>query len=344
TLAQNRTISFDGLINNEVVFGNGTPMENNPSILKRANKKAITNALVLAMVDIANEKGEFERAKKYWNTFHCQNKLISHNGRYYTDYCKNRWCATCCGIRKAFILNRYYPIIINWEEPHLLTLTIKAIKAEDLHNKINEVINNFSKIRDRCNKRHQRGKGMKVIFIKSLECNFNATKRTYNPHYHIITPNRETALYLKQEWIKECNKTSFNAGNNAQHLIKIEDVEKGLVEVIKYGAKILSDPDPTHKRKRNRGDMVGLKVYARALHNIYNAMNNHRLYGSIGFKLPEVENENISFKYVSNYESWTYQPQQMDWINNETEKKFTEYEIDSYLEYILKTCMDKETF
>ena len=60
--------------------------------------------------------------------------------------------------------------------------------------------------------------------VLSLECNFNATKKWYNPHYHIITPNRVTALYLKQEWKKEWNKTTFNAGAKGQDIREIEDV------------------------------------------------------------------------------------------------------------------------
>lgn len=344
TLAQNRTTNKGFKNHTAVITGTGTRIENNPAILKRAKKKVISNALVLAMIDIASANGEIKMRDRYWNTYYCQTKLIVYEGRYYCDYCKNRCCATCCGIRKAHILNKYYPIISEWEEPHLLTITLKAVFASQLENRIKEMIKAFERLKDRCNKRHQRGKGMKIMGVKSLECNFNASKKTYNPHYHIITPNRQTALYIKQEWSKELNKNSYNVSSRGQHLTKIEDVENGLVEVIKYGAKILCDPDPTHKRKRKRGDMTGLNVYANALHSIYMAMDKHRLYGSFGFKLPddEVENESSSFKLVSNYETWNYRPQQMDWVNDETGKNLTEYEIDGYLEYILKSCIDVE--
>ena len=294
------------------------------------------------MIDIVKENGDTEWEQRYWNTFHCQTKLVSFQDRYYTDYCKNRWCTTCCGIRKAYLLNKYYPIISKWEEPHLVTLTLKSVKANQLKSRINQMIKTFSKIIDRQRKRHERGKGFKIYCVKSLECNFNATKRWYNPHYHIITPNRNTGVFLKQEWKKEWNKSSFNVGDEGQKVQKIDNNEKGLIEVIKYGAKILSDPNPAHKRKRKKGDMKGLNIYANALHTIYKAMNKHRLYGSIGFKLPQEKQENIPFKMVSNFETWTYQPKEMDWINNSTGNQFTEYEMDAYLAYILKTCINKE--
>jgi len=342
TLAQNRTEVFDNLIKDTIISGTGTPINGNPAVLKRANKKVITNALILAMIDITKENNEIEWKKRYWNTFHCQTTLVSLKDRYYTDYCKNRWCATCSGIRKAYLLNKYYPIISTWEEPHHITLTLKSVKADKLNKRIKEMIKAFSKIIDRCNKRNRRGKGMKIKCVKSLESNYNATKKWYNPHYHIITPNRVMGVYLKQEWKKEWNKNDYLASESAQKVQKIDNNEKGLIEVIKYGAKILSDPDPKHKKKRKKGDMTGLNIYANALHTIYKAMDKHRLYGSIGFKLPKEEKEEVAFKMVSDFETWKYKPKQMDWVNTENENCLTDYEIDSYLDYILKTCINKE--
>ncbi|RDK85451.1 protein rep [Marinirhabdus gelatinilytica] len=332
TLAVNRTNNFEDIVSSTVITGTGSRINNNPSLLKRAKRKAITNALVLAMIDVANENGEIEYIKPYWNTYYCQTSLTSTEGLYYCNWCKNRWCATCCGIRKAHILNKYYPIISTWKEPHLLTLTLKAVKAKELDSRINQITKFFKRINDRCKKRHQRGKGMKIMGVKSLECNFNATKQTYNPRYHIITPNRQTALYLKQEWKKECNKYSFQAGEKGQDLRRVNNTERDLVEVIKYGAKILSNPDPTHKRKRKKGDMTGLHIYANALHTIYKAFDRHHLFSSFGFKLPEVVEHESTERIVKEFEKWQYSPKLMDWVNNDTGKLLSEYEIDGYLE------------
>lgn len=139
-----------------------------------------------------------------------------------------------------------------------------------------------------------------------------------------------------------CQSLSTKTVEKAKDVRRIENTENGLVEVVKYGAKILSDPDPMYKRKRKKGDMTGLNIYANALHTIYKAMNNHRLYGSFGFKLPKSEKGDMSERTVSDYETWTYKPQHMDWINNVTGNNLTEYEIDGYLEYILKTCIDRK--
>ncbi len=294
------------------------------------------------MIDVAIANGETAIIRRYWNTYHCQTKLVSKDGRYHCNWCKNRWCATCCGIRKAMMIKKYYPILSRWKEPHLVTVTLKSVKAEDLDARINQIIKAFQRIKDRCNKRHLRGKGMKIMGVKSLECNFNATKRTYNPHYHLIVPNRVIGLYIMQEWKKELNKNEFNVGQKGQHIRKVNETEKDLVEVIKYGAKILSDPDPANKRKRSKGDMTGLHIYAKALHTIYKAFDKHHLYSSFGFQLPKKSKIDINIQEVNEFEQWEYNPKLMDWINIDTGRLLTEYEMDGYLEYILKTFTDKE--
>ena len=342
TLGLNGTKSIPIKKETTIISGTGTIISNISVLLKRANKKAIGNSLALALVDVAKLGGDTYMTKRYWNTYHCQAKLTSADGRYHSKWCKNRWCPTCCGIRKAILINKYYPIISKWEEPHLVTITLKSVKAKHLKARINQMISAFRRIKDRCNKRHLRGTGMKIKGIKSLECNFNASKRTYNPHYHLIVPNRVIGLYIMQEWKKELNKNEFNVGSKGQHIRAVEKTEKDLVEVIKYGAKILCDPDPEQKRKRSRGDMTGLQIYAGALHTIYKAFDKHHLFTKFGFQLPREEKKVSSVREIYDFANWQYQPELMDWVNKQTGELLTEYEIDGYLEYILSTKIDKE--
>lgn len=342
TLAQSRTQDFLHSLYNTTITGVGTAIDDNPALLKRANKKVVTNALVFALIDVAKANGDFGWIQRYWNTYHCQNELTSHDGKVYGNYCKNRWCTTCSGIRKADFIKRYYSIINSWEAPHLLTITTKTVKARELPVRINLMIKNFSRIMDRCNKRHSRGGGMKLKGIKSLECNYNAVKRWYNPHYHLIVPSRAMGLYIKQEWKKEWNKNEFIVGEKGQDIRPVGNTEKDLVEVIKYGAKILTDPDPDNKRKRKKGDLKGLKIYAKALHNIYKAFDRRKLFVNFGFNLDEENGVLPIINEVQEFESWKYNAKEMDWINTATGKKLTEYQIDYQLENLLKDYIDLE--
>ena len=78
----------------------------------------------------------------------------------------------------------------------------------------------FKLISNRCKKRHQRGKGIKLIGIKSLECNFNPIRKTYNPHYHLIVATKEMAEVLKKEWLKLWTKKYTSP--KAQHIRKVK--------------------------------------------------------------------------------------------------------------------------
>lgn len=60
----------------------------------------------------------------------------------------------------------------------------------------------FNTIKDKYRKWHSKGKSIKLMGIKSFECNFNPKEKTYNPHFHFIVPDYATAMLLKQEWKK----------------------------------------------------------------------------------------------------------------------------------------------
>jgi hypothetical protein len=83
----------------------------------------------------------------------------------------------------------------------LFTLTAKSVNAKHLNKRMIDTKRALRILLNRLKKRHQRGQGIKVMVIKSLECNFNPVKRTYSPHFHLIVPNMETAQLLNDEWL-----------------------------------------------------------------------------------------------------------------------------------------------
>ncbi len=126
TLAQNGTnIAV-------IIIGDGSEMSSDKALKGKGKRKVISQKMALSLLDIAKRKEAPDRVKTYWNTYHCQNRLVSHNGKLYGKYCKNRCCTLCLSIRKADIINRYYPVMKDWENPYFVTLTIKACKATGL--------------------------------------------------------------------------------------------------------------------------------------------------------------------------------------------------------------------
>ncbi len=323
-------------MNTSLIKGKGTPIEGNKSLKNRAKRKVISQTMTLNLIDVVKQKGDTDRLQAYWNTYHCQNKLISHDGNLHGNYCKNRFCTLCLSIRKAEIINRYYPELKKWEDPHFVTLTVKAVSAKNLKKWIKGMKRAFKLISDRCKKRHQRGKGIKLTGIKSLECNFNPKKKTYNPHYHLIVANKEIANILKNEWLKQW--TPKHSYHKAQHIRKVENMERDLIETIKYGSKIFTEPDIN----KNTQNAFPQKIYAKALDTIFTALKNIRVFERFGFNLPQQQNNKTESKLITNYQEWIFDPYSHDWINTNNEQPLTSFSIKPELDYILNKYIDKE--
>jgi hypothetical protein len=297
----------------------------------------ITQKTIYSLIDVANKKGHAEKAKSYWNTFHCQNRIYSSDGKYYGLYCKNRFCTLCCSIRKADIINRYLPVIATWQEPYFVTLTAKALQKTRLSKRVRDLNRGLCIIISRYRKRAQRGKGIKLIGIKAVECNFNPVKRTYNPHIHLIVANKQMAEILISEWLKLC--TPKFATRASQNMQPVKDREKALIEIVKYGSKMFTEPDITAKSKKK----IDRDIYAAALDNIFTAMKGCRIFDRFGFNLPKKERQNNA-KVLSRYEEWEFDPKQFDWLQKSTDQGFTGYEplaeLVNLLEYSIDTALD----
>lgn len=333
TLAQTGTNNFQSP--DKVVMGKGSDLADKKAWKGRAKRKKVAQALSVRLVAEVEKKGEPERKSAYWNTFHCQEKLTIYDGRSYGRYCKNRFCPLCNSIRKAEIINRYLPVIRTWEQPYFVTLTQKAVPAEKLGLWFSGVHRAFREIREKCKKRHQRGTGPQFMGIKSLECNFNPKRKTYNPHLHLIVPNKAMADLLIAEWQKKW--TDQFTSPFAQHSRKVKNVETDLIETIKYGSKIFTDFDA-----RNKG-VFAKKIYVAALDNIYKAMKPYRIFERFGFNLPAAEKTRTE-KTVpgSQCKDAVYAVEVSDWIDTKSGEGVTGYTSTAELEWLLMENVDME--
>jgi hypothetical protein len=239
--------------------------------------------------------------------------LIEANGRVYGKYCKNRFCTLCSGIRKAEIINKYLPIVSSWKEPYFVTLTIKAVKAHELGNRVKDMLRAFKKILNKYKKRNQRGTGIKLMGIRSLECNFNPLSRTYNPHLHLIVPNKEIASLLIKEWCEIWTIKDVNP--KGQHFVKVWDKEKALIEIVKYSTKIFTDPIMAKKGKA----ILRPYIYLSAMDNIVGALQKHRIFERSGFNIPKKEKPVKQSKFVTEYTYLTYDSKEFDWVDDNDE-------------------------
>ena len=153
--------------------GKGADITDLVKMHRWAEEKLINHSIILSLVDAAKSKKEWKRLQQYWNTFHCLREVVTAEGRLYGKYCKNRACSICCGIRKAKMITNYLPFLKTWEDPFTLVLSLTSPKAERLKETIEEMYSLLERIVDKYRKRASRGKGFRLIGIRSLECTYN---------------------------------------------------------------------------------------------------------------------------------------------------------------------------
>jgi len=174
--------------------------------------------------------------------------------------------------------------------------------------------------------------------IKSIESNFNPKKKTYNPHFHLIVPDRKTAEILQSEWI-ERGKKKGRISWKAQDMREIKDREACLIEVVKYGSKIFTEQDVNNKalNPKNR------TIYAKALFTILAAMRNQRVFDRFGFNLPKAAAPKMNVKQVLRlFTEFSYDPSRKDWVEDNFGFSLTDFKPDPRLLHILEDCINKE--
>lgn len=290
--------------------------------------------MMLSLIDVLKQKGELERKQAYWNTYHCLSKVYVSEGRLYGKYCKNRFCSLCCGIRKAEIIKRYFPIMKKWEAPFFLTITVKSATSHELNSRVNEMFRIFRLIVNKYKKRNQRGKGIKLIGVKSFECNFNPLDQTYNPHFHLILPNLKIADTIMTEWRKQWQKEWGKkfVTQSAQCNIKVKDLENCLIEIIKYSSKIFTEPDVVDKSKK-QSPLICVAAYD----NIICAMKKHHIFGHFGFDLPKADKV-IKGKTstLTQYQELKFDSKQFDWVNVDSDEILSGFLPTPELSYLLE--------
>lgn len=343
TLAQTGTIKKNTTVGQRpfiIVTGEGSDLMNMDCQKERAKRKHNTQALVLTLIDIAKEEGNEKLIKSLWNTYYCLNEVYVSNGRVHGKYCKNKICTVCLCIRKAELINKYLSMIETWEDAHFLTLTIRSVRKERLRALLKNMIKGFNRITARYRKRNREKGEIRLIGVRSIECEFNPKKQTYNPHFHIIVKCREAGQILMREWVKESKKKSktIYAELWCQDLQKVTDPVNCLIEIVKYGSKIFTETDVD--KKANNGDAI---IYAKALYSILVAMQGLRLFDRFGFNLPKGSKKKSStIQTLHDYRDYIFEPAKADWVDSESGTPLTEFVADPKTEYLLENCINRE--
>ena len=269
----------------------------NKSYQKKAKSKSISNAITYKLVDVKGSK----LTKYYWNAFHCNAALEQSGKRLIGTYCNTRHCLVCNRIRAAKAINGYTTPLANIGKTSFVTLTVKAVKAEDVKSTIEQMTSTFRKVLKNLKNTY----GITLKGIRKVESNYNPKADTFNPHFHLITNGKPCEiLLLRTLWL---NSFPGDVAN-----IKAQDVrqtdEDSVNELFKYFTKVLIDG----------------KLYPKAADVIFTAMKGKRTiqpFGGIKKVTEDVEDiqaEDIDFKPNQNI-LWQWNDDYYDWISEDGE-------------------------
>lgn len=277
-------------------------------IQKRARRKYLTYPFIFEMIKI-----DSPLKKSYRNTFYCckdiySNEETAKTGRYLSKYCKNRWCLVCASIRTAVLINVYKPILSEWKDKHLLSLTIRNCSAELLRKKVQEMNTVFY---DAVRVDRKRKGSIKIKCVKKMEVTYNSDRKDYHPHFHVITETVEQAEFIYDYWLKHFDKEEAN--NKCQSIVPADN--NSMIELFKYFTKII-----TKKKVIPPENLNEIFIAIRKMHTVR----------PFGFQvlLPDDEEEiefDLESKELSDYDVYGWEQDLHDWVSKVTGEKLSGY-------------------
>ncbi|MEO9484373.1 MAG: hypothetical protein ABJG47_13030 [Ekhidna sp.] len=122
-----------------------------------------------------------------------------------------------------------------------------------------------------------------------------------------------------------------------QSFSKVKCLETNLIEVIKYGSKIFTEPDLESKSKKT----VSPYVYVSALDNILTVMSKRRIFDRFGFNVGK-KNEATASSVEFNLKEWKFEMAVNDWLRSATGDLLVKQDLPKNLLSLLKNNLNLE--
>lgn len=324
------------------LYGKGIDIGNLTVMESRAKRKLISKTLAMLLIPMARADHDWKWEARFTRTLHCQDELIEAGRRTYSPYCRERCCTICLANRKGEKVNLYLPIVEDMPAPHFVTITAQSVNKDGLKIRVHETAHAIRTLIARYKKRSQRGNGIKFYGIWALESNYNPLRFTYNPHIHMILPTEYAAQTFLNDWMEYWKERGVYVNRKAQHYRRLKkNRRKDLIEIVKYGSKIFTEPDIADRIKFGLPKKPSF-MYVRALYNILLAMDGLDVFNTFGFELPEREKPRKMVKKVTDAINWNYDLAAPDWVNDETGLRLAKYKVPNDLEALLQSRVNTD--
>lgn len=301
----------------DIKFDGNTDVGDKKALLKRARRKYFSESFTLRLIDASKDNPRSVLTKSYWNTYHCARQLqVCADGKIKGHYCKNRWCLVCNAIRTAKLIRTYQPVLDDWDDAYMVTLTVPNCKGLDLKNTLEYMYYYFTQCKNtfKCRK-------LDFVGVRKLECTYNAVTNEYHPHFHFIVRGKEISHILIDEWLKRVHYAS----RKAQDVRKAED--GSAMELFKYFSKVISSTGKSSVADTISSSRPKSTVYADAQDIIFNAVRRKRVFQPFGFKInvgnADDKQEELTKSDVIAIAEWDKDFH--DWFRDDTGEALTNY-------------------
>jgi hypothetical protein len=289
--------------------------------LTKARKKAVSYGIASKLTDVKDSPLH----KAYVRTFFCNRWIeVDREGGVRTEYCKQRWCPICNGVRTAELINGYLPTLLQLGNLWFVTLTRQSVKANELRSTFQIMKKSLRHIQHNVLRKKHR---ITLQGIRKIESNYNANTDTFNPHMHLVlsAENINDVYALVQEWLYYNPDTTDSEAQNIRKVDLTQKQDKDfLLELFKYATKTVTKD--------------GFSPDAQDV--IYTALFRTRAIQPMGIKkIPKEKRTQqvvkVDFQPLGQVENYFYDYQYYDWIAaNGT--KFTGYKPDKKTKQILR--------
>lgn len=292
------------------------PVSRNANLQKRAKAKWITWHLAKELYDLGSNL-----QKQYKRSMFCGHVIKQTGDKVTSNYCGCRWCIVCNRIRTAKLINKYTAHLEQMEAPAFITCTMPNViyNTASLGNNISLMNINFRKIFDLCRKY-----GIKFKGFRKVEVTYNAERKNFHPHVHLISDGQVNLEKLSQVWLNQGFDEKllqkllheYHAGKKTKGEIKgalfiqfwlkrypkasaaAQDVRPAvagsLKELFKYSAKLLTRKRTKNKMQQRKingvlQDDTDIEIQVQALDKIYSALEGKRIIQPIGYTRAELK-------------------------------------------------------
>ena len=159
------------------------------------------------------------------------------------DFCRERICSVCAWRRQARFISQTNPILNLLDKDYdflFVTLTMRNVPYDKLSGAVDLILSAYAKFRHiRQIRRSFCG------IIRALELTFNADRKDFHPHLHLLVAVRKDYFYsqdyITQRMLAEiwqgCLDVDYIPSVDIRKCDTVEENPQGVLEVLKYSLK-----------------------------------------------------------------------------------------------------------